>query len=127
MIESKKRRSYDEAFKREAVRLVVEEKYSFARAAEAVGVSEQSLREWRTSRRSDSMSDRWSVGNSQSANHNNPAWLNSVFTGTGTRRPASTLWTRFFSRVRSETSRSRRLVSWRSDRVAGSGTQTLGR
>jgi len=47
MSESRKRRSYDEAFKREAVRLVVEEEYSFARAAEAVGVSEQSLRAWR--------------------------------------------------------------------------------
>lgn len=47
MSEPRKRRSYDEAFKREAVRLVVEEDYSFARAAEAVGVSEQSLREWR--------------------------------------------------------------------------------
>ena len=44
---AKKRRSYDEAFKRDAVRLVVEEKYSYARAADAVGVSEQSLREWR--------------------------------------------------------------------------------
>ena len=39
--------SRPEAFKREAVRLVVEENYSFTRAAEAVGVSEQSLREWR--------------------------------------------------------------------------------
>lgn len=29
MSESRKRRSYDEAFKREAVRLVVEEDYSF--------------------------------------------------------------------------------------------------
>lgn len=47
MSEKKKRRSYDEAFKRDAVRLVVEEQYTFARAATAVGVSEQSLREWR--------------------------------------------------------------------------------
>lgn len=47
MSETKKRRNYDEAFKREAVRLIVEENYSFARVAEGVGVSEQSLREWR--------------------------------------------------------------------------------
>ncbi|MBX3435129.1 MAG: transposase [Pirellulales bacterium] len=40
------RRSYDEAFKRDAVRLVSDEKYSFASAAQAVGVSEQSLRIW---------------------------------------------------------------------------------
>lgn len=40
------RRSYSEEFKREAVRLIVEEKYSFRAAATAVGVSEQSLRGW---------------------------------------------------------------------------------
>jgi transposase len=40
------RRTYDEAFKREAVRLVSEEKYSFKAAAAAVNVSEQSLRAW---------------------------------------------------------------------------------
>lgn len=39
-------RSYDEAFKREAVRLVSEEKYTFRAAAAAVGVNEQSLRAW---------------------------------------------------------------------------------
>lgn len=39
-------RSYDEAFKRDAVRLVSEEKYSFKAAAAAVNVSEQSLRAW---------------------------------------------------------------------------------
>ena len=38
---------YSDDFKRDAVRLVVEEKYSFAAAAKAVGVSEQSLRGWR--------------------------------------------------------------------------------
>ena len=42
----RRRRSYDESFKREAVRLVTEEKYSFAAAARAVNVSEQSLRAW---------------------------------------------------------------------------------
>ena len=40
------RRSYDEAFKREAVRLVAEEKYSFKAAAAAVNVCEQTLRTW---------------------------------------------------------------------------------
>lgn len=39
-------RSYDEAFKRDAVRLVSEEKYSFKAAAAAVNVCEQSLRAW---------------------------------------------------------------------------------
>ena len=38
------RRRYDEPFKRDAVRMVSEEKYSFKAAA--VGVSEQSLRAW---------------------------------------------------------------------------------
>ena len=36
-------RSYDEAFKRDAVRLVSEEKYSFKAAAAAVNVCEQNL------------------------------------------------------------------------------------
>jgi transposase len=39
-------RSYDEAFKRDAVRLVSQEKYTFKAAAAAVGVSDQSLRAW---------------------------------------------------------------------------------
>ena len=39
-------RSYDEAFKRDAVRLVVEEGYSFKAACAAVGVCQQSLRAW---------------------------------------------------------------------------------
>lgn len=38
-------RSYDEAFKRDAVRLVSEEQYTF-KAAAAVNVCEQSLRAW---------------------------------------------------------------------------------
>lgn len=37
---------YEESFKREAVRLVTEEKYSFAAAATAVGVTDQTLRAW---------------------------------------------------------------------------------
>ena len=37
---------YSKDFKRDAVRLVSEEKYSFSAAAAAVGVSENSLREW---------------------------------------------------------------------------------
>jgi transposase len=42
----RRRRSYDESFKRDAVRLVSEEKYSFKAAAAAVSVCEQSLRAW---------------------------------------------------------------------------------
>ena len=40
------RRRFTEDFKRDAVRLVVEEKYTFAAAAKAVGVSTKSLRGW---------------------------------------------------------------------------------
>ena len=40
------RRRFTEQFKRESVNLVVVEGYSFKRAAEAVGVSSRSLREW---------------------------------------------------------------------------------
>jgi transposase len=40
------RRQFSEDFKRDAVRLVVEEKYTFAAAAAAVGVSSKSLRGW---------------------------------------------------------------------------------
>lgn len=42
----RKRRSYSEEFKRDAVRLVVSEGYSFQAACEAVGVCQQSLRAW---------------------------------------------------------------------------------
>jgi transposase len=42
----RRRRSYDDAFKRDAVRLVLEEKYSFKAAAAAVNVNDQSLRAW---------------------------------------------------------------------------------
>ena len=42
---SSKARYWDE-FKRDAVRLVSEEKYSFRAAAKAVNVSEKSLRDW---------------------------------------------------------------------------------
>jgi transposase len=37
---------YSDDFKRDAVRLVTDEKYSFKAAAAAVNVSEKSLREW---------------------------------------------------------------------------------
>lgn len=40
------RRTFTEEFKRDAVNLVVVEGYSFKAAAEAVGVSSRSLREW---------------------------------------------------------------------------------
>ena len=40
------KRSFTDEFKRDAVHLVVVEGYSFARAADAVGVSPKSLREW---------------------------------------------------------------------------------
>ena len=41
-----RRRRFSEDFKRDAVRLVVEEKYTFAAAAQAVGASTKSLRDW---------------------------------------------------------------------------------
>ena len=40
------RRTFTDEFKRDAVNLVVVEGYSFRRAADAVGVSSRSLREW---------------------------------------------------------------------------------
>lgn len=40
------RRRFSEEFKRDAVRLVVEEGYTFKAAAAAVGVGDQSLRAW---------------------------------------------------------------------------------
>ena len=40
------KRSFTDEFKKDAVNLVVVEGYSFARAADAVGVSSKSLREW---------------------------------------------------------------------------------
>jgi transposase len=43
---SPQRRRFSKEFKRDAVRLIVEEKYTFKAAATAVGVSEQSLRGW---------------------------------------------------------------------------------
>lgn len=39
---------YAEPFRRDAVRLVTDEKYSFKAAAAAVGVCEQTLRHWHT-------------------------------------------------------------------------------
>jgi transposase len=43
---SLRRRRFDEEFKQAAVRLIVEEKYTFKAAAAAVGVSDQTLRSW---------------------------------------------------------------------------------
>lgn len=43
---SRKGHRYSEDFKREAVRLVIDEKYTFKAAAQAVGVSEKSLHAW---------------------------------------------------------------------------------
>jgi transposase len=43
---SPKSRRFPEDFKRDAVRLVTDEKYTFKAAAKAVGVSEKSLRDW---------------------------------------------------------------------------------
>lgn len=40
-------RRYDDEFKKEAVKLVVVQGYSFQAAADAVGVSSRSLRDWR--------------------------------------------------------------------------------
>ena len=45
-VSPRRRRTYDEPFKRDAVRLVSVEGYSFKAAAAAVGVNEQSLRAW---------------------------------------------------------------------------------
>lgn len=42
----KPKRFFSDEFKRDAVRLIVEEKYTFKAAAEALGVREQSLRQW---------------------------------------------------------------------------------
>jgi transposase len=42
----RKRRRFTEEYKQDAVRLVVSEGYTFAAAAKAVGVGEQSLRKW---------------------------------------------------------------------------------
>jgi transposase len=39
-------RRYSDEFKRDAVRLITDENYEFKAAAEAVGVSQKSLREW---------------------------------------------------------------------------------
>jgi transposase len=43
---SRRKRRFSEEFKRDAVRLIVEEGYTFKSAATAVGVSEPSLRAW---------------------------------------------------------------------------------
>ena len=43
---SRRKRRFSEEFKRDAVRLVVEEGYTFKSAAKAVGVSVKSLRDW---------------------------------------------------------------------------------
>jgi len=43
---SPKRRRFPDDFKRDAVRLVTSEQYTFKAAAQAVGVSEKSLRDW---------------------------------------------------------------------------------
>jgi transposase len=43
---SPKSRRYSEDFKRDAVRLVTEEQYTFQAAAQAVGVSQKSLYDW---------------------------------------------------------------------------------
>ena len=43
---SRRQRRFSEEFKRDALRLVVEEGYTFKTAASAVGVSDQTLRAW---------------------------------------------------------------------------------
>ncbi|MCC7084420.1 MAG: transposase [Pirellulales bacterium] len=44
--EASVRRRFDDEFKQSAVRLIVEEQYTFKAAAAAVGVSDQTLRAW---------------------------------------------------------------------------------
>ena len=43
---SAKRRRYSDEFKQDALRLIVTEGYTFKAAAEAVGISDQTLRAW---------------------------------------------------------------------------------
>jgi transposase len=43
---SPNRRRFSDEFKHDAVRLVVDEEYSFKAAAKAIGVSEKTLRDW---------------------------------------------------------------------------------
>ena len=43
---SPNRRRFSDDFKRDAIRLVIDEQYTFQAAAKAVGVSEKSLRDW---------------------------------------------------------------------------------
>jgi transposase len=45
-VERKQRRTFSDEFKQDAVRLVTDEKYTFKAASEALGVGEQSLRQW---------------------------------------------------------------------------------
>ena len=45
-VPSPQARRFSEEFKRDSVRLVTDEKYSFQAAATAVGVSQKSLRDW---------------------------------------------------------------------------------
>jgi transposase len=45
-VERKQRRTFTDEFKQDAVRLITDEKYTFKAAAEALGVGEQSLRQW---------------------------------------------------------------------------------
>ena len=42
------RRRFTDEFKRDAVRLITDEQYTFQAAAQAVGVSQKSLRDWHT-------------------------------------------------------------------------------
>ena len=46
LVPSPKARRFSDEFKRDSVRLVTDEKYSFQAAATAVGVSQKSLRDW---------------------------------------------------------------------------------
>lgn len=47
MTATRKRRKFDQQFKKEAVALVTEQGYSVAKAAQAVDVSENNLRRWK--------------------------------------------------------------------------------
>ncbi len=46
MANLKRGQRYDEAFKREAVALVIEQKVPYTRAAKQIGVAEETLRQW---------------------------------------------------------------------------------
>ena len=58
MTNKRTRRKFDDEFKREAVKLVTEQGYSVAKAAEAVNVNENNLRRWKSELDSEAKGER---------------------------------------------------------------------